>query len=398
MARRRVLQYLVPMLSLAMLSGCGAPGSPIASLTQVRPSARPRFLPTLLSRHEKQAAAGTIRVRWGRGYRLPIPASVRHQAIGIADTPRGVLMLLPPGWLASSRSQWLLALSRYHPSPQNLAAGARVVARLATGKYSAQMTLAAITGGYALIAEQYPPGTRRDARLLSVDIDSGRTQRLHVWDPGRFSGLPFVDGRGVVAWWDAGTGHATALQLSSGKTVTIPGVGSGQALDWQNGMLWADGAPVRLPYLHAYRHPLPHGYRWLGSPPIIAVPSNWQTHPSSNTGTVEAANSRRPRMRVVVEVSHCGGCFLPAHILGGGGAGNTVEGPESPELSIRAGARLLWLSDHAIAYTLPSPYRGYGTYGVTVNGPQGGVVKAVITLPKEDKKTATTVLNSLWWP
>lgn len=398
MPRRRVLQHLVAILGLAMLSGCGAPGSPIARLTQVRPSAHSRFLPTFLGHPAKPAAAGTIQVRWGRMYSLPVATSIRHQAIGIADTPRGVLMLLPPGWLASTRSQWLLALSRRRPSPANLAAGGRVVARLATGKHSSEMTLAAITGGYALVTVQYPPGTRQDAQLLSVNIASGRMRRLHAWNPSRFSGLPFVDGRGIVAWWDPGTGHATAVQLSSGKTVTIPGVGSGQALDWQNGMLWADGAAVHLPFLQAYHHRLPSGYRWLGNPPIIAVPSGWKTQISPTAGTMVATDSRQPQMRVSVKVSHCGGCYLPAQIIGGGSAGNTVEGPESPELSVRAGTRLLWLSDHAIAYTLPAPYRRYRAYGVTVSGPQGGMVKAVITLPKAAKKTATTVLNSLWWP
>ena len=383
-----------------MFAGCGTPGSAIARLTHsaLKPQANQQANQevSLIRTDGVRKASSEILVHYGRTYRLSVPQSVRHQTIGVADTPKGVVLLLPPEWVASDHIQWTLAMANPNSaSPDLLNRGARVLAHLQASGPGQSMNLVAITAGYALITESASPGANGSAVLWGVNLTTGRVRALHHWNPSRINGLPFVAGRGVVAWWDAGTGHGTALDLATGQSVQVPDVGSAEVLGWQNGTLWANGAPVHLPFLSPYPDTLPSGYRWLGRPAIIAVPAGWTMLPNVSGDQIAAGSPSDLRSKVVVSTSHCEGCYRAGVVSN---RLNTVSGPDSPELQLPLGTLLFWLSDHAIAYTLPTTTPGYRTFGVTVTGPQGGMVVARVTVPIHDKKMATTILNSLRWP
>jgi len=324
---------------------------------------------------------------------------VRHRAIGVADTPQGVLLLLPPSWVGRTQKTWLVAMVRPNPESSNLLnRGARILAQLTPAVGNQTMSVSAITEGYALVTASMSADGGDSEVLWSVNLTTGQLRRLHQWDLDQTNGPPFVAGRGVVAWWNQGTGHGTAVDLATGESQVVPDIGSAAALGWQNGALWANGTAVRLSFLTPYVHRLPAAYRWLGSPPVIAIPDTWQqSFNGSNVSdeAVSASQSLGSPVKVVVTVSHCEGCYLPGQVSN---RVNSLSGPDSPELTLPAGTLLFWLSDHAIAYTLPTTVVGYRTYGVTVTGPQGGMVRAEVTVPPADKGVATTILNSLWWP
>ncbi|MCL4521385.1 MAG: hypothetical protein M1415_07355 [Firmicutes bacterium] len=388
-------RWILSAIGAFMFAGCGAPGSPIAGLTQSKSTALIKQVSIITSQPSKKASS-LIRVRYGRTYQVSVPASVRHQTIGIADTPKGVVLLLPPHWVSADPTNWIVALASPKESSSNLLSrGAHVLARLNPIVRGQSMNLVAITDGYALITESMSANGEGSVVLWSVDLTTGAVRRLHQWDLDQVSGLPFVSGRGVVAWWDSGTGHGTALDLATGESVTIPDIGSAEALGWENGTLWANGSPIHLSFLTPYVHALPRGYQWLGDPPIVAIPQSWNRAAASANDETMAQNGSNTQEDVVVTTSHCEGCYLAGHVSN---RVNAVSGPDSPELQVPKGTLLFWLSDHAIAYTLPTTLRGYRTYGVTVTAPQGGMVRAQVTVPVADMKVATTILNSLWWP
>jgi hypothetical protein len=275
-----------------------------------------------------------------------------------------------------------------------LSRGAHVLARM-TVQPAHDMNLVAITDGFALVTELPQTGGGATATLWSINLTTGATRRMYQWLPSRVNGVPFVSGRGIVAWWDVGTGHATAFDLATNQTVTVANIASADDLGWQDGSLWANGSPVRLPFLTPYSHLLPVGYHWLGSPPLVAIPDGWQASGPEESDGVKAVDTRNANASIVVTTSHCEGCYLAGRVSNGA---NAVSGPDSPELQLPTGTLLYWLSDHAIAYTLPATKPGYKTFGVTVTAPEGGQVQAEVTVPVAEKSLATTMLNSLWWP
>lgn len=391
---RERVRWAIGLVGVFLFAGCGSPGSAMAGLTH--PPTRPTVKQVSVIRAGATTGASSrIEVEYGRRYVFTVPRSVRHQTIGVADTPKGVVLLLPPEWMSSDGHNWTVAIAKPKgPSANLLSQGARVLARIAPHSLGQSLSLVAVTQGYALVTENAAGGDGAKAYLWSIDLINGHERLVRRWNPGRVEGAPFVAGRGVVAWWDAGTGHATALDLSSGQTQTLLNIGSANALGWQNGGLFANGAQISLKFLVPYGHHLATGYKWLGSPPLMAIPRSWRAVPNSQ-GSVQAVDPSDSRTRVVVTVSHCEGCYRAGQVSN---RINAVSGPDSPELQLPSGTRLFWLSDHAIAYTLPATAPGYRTYGVTVTAPQGGEVSARVTVPIADKATATTMLNSLWWP
>lgn len=384
----------VAAIGMVLFAGCGAPGSAISRLTDSAGTS-PVKQTAVIAPKNRSEASSQITVRYGRPYVLSVPKPVRHQTIGLADTPKGVVLLLPPGWTTTERADtWMLAMAKPDAQASDLLQGGGRVLTTLTVARGRVLQLTAITDGYALLLESDASSSPGESVLWSVNLRTGATGRLHQWQSDQVDGLPFVSGRGVVAWWDPGTDHGTAVDLSTLHSVTIPQIYSADALGWEDGSLWANGASVELPFLKPYVHVLPKDYQWVGSEVRMAVPDSWVVSPTTGNVTVAHAPGSGT-VRAVVTTSHCVGCYVAAQISN---RVNAVAGPDSPELSLPSGTRLFWLSDHAIAYTLPQTTPGYQTYGVTVTEPQGGEVRAEVTVPVRQMHTATIILNSLWWP
>ncbi len=334
-----------------------------------------------------------ITIADGHTFQLSVPSTVdANKPLSVADTELGILYLLPPHWI-TSQTQWQLRLA---PTT-----GATDIARdsvlVATWNLRhATLSIADVTQNVALVIASPAPGVGAKASLWAVNLENGQRTNLHAWNPAQLSGPPFVAGRGVVAWWNPGTATATAADLLTGTRQNLVGVASAEDLSFINGALAINGTPVALPFLKPFTHVLPKGYQWAyptgALNPIIAVPDSWvvTSFTGQNSVGILAVNPAHPSQHVKASLDACVACFAPAENTG-------VTGPDSPLLGVPAGTAFVWLSDHAVAYTLPGTTTAT-TYKLQVTEPNGGVVDAAATLPTNLKREATTILNSLWWP
>lgn len=365
------------VLAASVLAGCGIHSQ--ASLTSAHQAS--------------QSAKSSITIADGQVFKLPVPTSFDvGRPVSVADTQLGILYILPPHWL-SAQNPWQLWLAP--------ATGASDISRdsvlVAQWHFVHQtLSIADVTQNVALIVASPTPGIVSKAALWSVNLETGSVAKLHTWNPSQLSGPPFVSGRGVAAWWNPGTATATTLNLVSGARQTLVGVASAQALSFTNGGLAINGTPVALPFLKPYNHTLPKGYQWAypagALNPIVAVPKSWiiRSFVGQNSIGITASNPSQPSQHMVASLDACVACFSPANNTG-------VSGPDSPLLGVPVGTKFVWLSDHAVAYTLPGSANAT-EYKLQVTEPNGGVVDASVTLPASLKREATTILNSLWWP
>ncbi|MCY0881431.1 MAG: hypothetical protein OWS74_05485, partial [Firmicutes bacterium] len=149
----------------------------------------------------------------------------------VADTPWGVLYLLPPHWL-SHESQWTLYLS---PSSgtANLLEDRLMVAHWKSPD-TADLRIADVTGNFCLLIGNSAPGINSQYRLWAVNLQTDTKQCVHQWNPAHIEGVPFIAGCGMVLWWNEKSSTATALQLSDGHQETIANVSSLQNIAWKS--------------------------------------------------------------------------------------------------------------------------------------------------------------------
>lgn len=338
-----------------------------------------------------------ITIEDGRLFRLKEPAEESSfGSVSIADTPLGILYLLPPGW-HRRQSTWDLYLAPV-PGTRNIEQDSNRVAVIG-GRDSGQWRITALTRQFVLLLNSPPPGMNGEDRLFSVDTYSGRVSQIFSWNPSQANGEPFVVVRGVVAWWVSGTGHAVALDLSSGQKATLAGLSSPSALAVSQGALTVNGKVLSLPFLKPYRHRLLPGYQWAyphgANRPVIAVPTNWNiiTPLSAGTGTeLRAHLATNPHERLTVWRSSCSQCFDPATE-----PGENVIGTDSPLLLSPPATTYTWLSAHQILFV--TKYKnGWATYSRSLVSIPAGQLGARVTVPQSQKTVALRILKSLWIP
>ncbi|MDA8193153.1 MAG: hypothetical protein M0Z53_04020 [Thermaerobacter sp.] len=309
--------------------------------------------PALLSKPALPVRDG--RVFWlqaAPGARVSSPASV-------TDTPWGILYLVPPGWTPGS-TKWHLDLAPVPGATRIVGDNGRLAAW--SGRQLGGMTIAGVTGNFALIVANPVPGASQPDQLYAVDLYSGRTHRLWHWNPS-LGNAPFIYGQSRVAWWIAGTGRAETVNLASGHSATFAGIPSAAALP----ILAADwgGSTAKLTTP-------PPGWQWvfLNNQPVMAVPGSWNIRQFSSQAAL-AVNPQNPQESARYQV-------WPAAALTAV-PGGKIAGPFTPGALLPSGASARWLNDHSLLYTLShrdSVQSGF--INVTASG-QGEVV--TVTAP-----------------
>ncbi|PSR35569.1 MAG: hypothetical protein C7B46_00865 [Sulfobacillus benefaciens] len=369
---------LATTLSFAA-AGCGATHASSANAAKI---------PRAMAKPGKPIAIAD-----GHTFQLSVPSALdANKPVSVADTELGILYLLPPHWI-TSQTRWQLRLA----PTTGTADIARDSVLMATWTLPhTTLSIADVTQNVALVIASPAPGVGAKASLWAINLENGQRTNLHAWNPAQLSGPPFVAGRGVVAWWNPGTATATVADLLTGARQNLVGVASAEDLSFINGGLAINGTPVALPFLKPFTHVLPKGFKWAypagALNPIIAVPDSWvvTSFTGQNSVGILAVNPAHPSQHVKASLDACVACFAPTENTG-------VTGPDSPLLGVPAGTAFVWLSDHAVAYTLPGTSTAT-TYKLQVTEPNGGVVDASATVPTSLKGEATTILNSLWWP
>lgn len=314
--------------------------------------------------------------------------ALKAPVASIADTPWGILYVQPPR-VHGRQDFWKLDLSPV-PGPHEIQNSPEPLAKWRDTAVGS-LTIAGITGPYALVVSMPPPGTGGDARLWAVNLYGGQKRTIYQWNPATGT-APFAYGQGKVGWWINGTGEAEILDLATSRRITVPGVMSAKSLAFNGRTFTVNGQPLGTgDFRAAPAAVLPASFRWVSFPgqdhPSLAIPVDWQITTASSH-FLSAMNPRHPEDTVKVALVNNPAAFLPAP---------TVPGPPSPAAAVPSGAQAQWMTDHIMRYRLKAAHQS--TLGLISIGPAGNGLIASATFEDEaTRPVARTILDTVRLP
>jgi hypothetical protein len=323
-------------------------------------------------------------------YTLAIPAKDDHGTTDVtaADVPGGIIWMTPPGFpdaAAHPLANWSLWFT-----PASTTGGSIWTDAQQWQSFTKEQAprLVGMTGGYAIISLM--EGTQIE--IVRVRLTDGDASNVVRYASPAVAGY----GYGVYMWQDADRKlHVVKLATGEEQVIALPAL---SRIDMVGAGVLVDGQVVKLPLVDKPTYPaVPAGYKWIGTTqakPEIAVPENWTVRPirGGSSNGVSATNPQDPNEKMILMDNGCAGCYQPSVT-----SLQMYDSFSSPLMGVAKGETYTWLDDHTVAFTLPPGEQNrYPTYGVTRTFVQrSGNQEAKVSIPANDRQTATIILNSM---